>query len=480
MRPTYIRVLALAAFLLGTLCEGLSAAQSCPDPSKMPPPCAPAITNRDCIIVIERDSASAPLPIKLNRNSTVTLVVYKRPLDTVTADATFTDVATPDPTAALFAAFAPTLKAIVFEVDTRSVPFDKVDIQALAYSVRARPVLDQLQWIHHQQLSLQKTLEKSKNEKADPAASAVKRFLAFTTATTCNWREVDLVNELGKMKDPLEKAAGMDTGSGLSKGLREATDAAAKTYAGLAVNPTNENLTEIGKVLNDIVALQAELDASSASLVAAAASARETAKAADKLKTDDLVHTQSFRGGGRGSRAAVIKLKVEDARKKAIELGAVNLVWAETRWEVSAGAVFSALPNRAFQNTVQIVDGQIQLTPDGKPNTSITETTTRPSIVPFGLAHYRLGESARYDRRWAVLATGGMGISPYSGSTDFAAGITIGYRALFISPVAHFARDTRLTSGLKTGDSLGAGPPPLPTERFWKTSFGISISARVF
>jgi hypothetical protein len=100
--------------------------------------------------------------------------------------------------------------------------------------------------------------------------------------------------------------------------------------------------------------------------------------------------------------------------------------------------------------------------------------------VPFAFGHYRLAETARYDRRWAVLATGGMGISPYSGTTDFAAGMTIGYRALFISPVAHFARDTRLTSGLKTGDSLGASPPALPTERFWRTSFGIAVTAKIF
>ena len=87
---------------------------------------------------------------------------------------------------------------------------------------------------------------------------------------------------------------------------------------------------------------------------------------------------------------------------------------------------------------MQIVDGQVQLTPEGKPNTSITETTTRPSIVPFGLGHYRLWEGASYDRRWAVLATGGMGISPYSGSTDFAAGLTV-------------------VSGLGAGEISGAG-----------------------
>ena len=480
MRSIRTRVLLFTMILLGTTFNGLAAAQTCPPPPNLPPPCAPAITNRDCIIVIDRDSASTPLPVKLTRSATVTLIVHKRLLDVVTADATFTDIATPDPVAALFAAFSPNFKSIKFTESTRGlVELLSLDTTKAVVADRARPLLAQLKWIHEQQVSLQDQLKQSK-KLADAAAEATKKFLATPTATTCKWMDADLTSALNVLKGPLQQAVDMDTGSGLAKGLREATDGAAKAYAKLAENPTSENLAEIGRVLNAIVSLQAEIDASSTSLVAAATSARETVKAVDALKIGDLVHQQSFRGAGRSNRSASIKVKAEDARKKAIELGTVNLVWAETRWEVSAGAVFSALPNRTFQNTVQIVDGQIQLTPDGKPNTSITETTTRPSIVPFGLAHYRLGETARYDRRWAVLATGGMGISPYSGSTDFAAGITIAYRSLFISPVAHFARDTRLTSGLKTGDSLGAGPPPLPTERFWKTSFGICVTARVF
>ena len=501
MRPTNARVLVAALLLVGTAGVGWSAGQTptptstptaCPMPSalkeelKKLPLCSPAITNGDCVLLIERDSASSPLPVKLKKGAVATVIVHKRPLDSVTAEATFTDVAAPDPAAALYAAFSPHFKGITFQTDVANLLGRSIlgiratDVDRRVIPARAIPLFETLQWIHERQEKLKTALEVERKDKAELAATALKKFQALTTAETCTWDKNKLSVAVGELKPPLNAAADMETGTGLAKGLREATDAAAKAYAALASPPTAGDLEEVHRILNEVAADQAEIDASSASLVAAATAARDAGKALAELTADNLFFSQSLRGGGRGSRTVVVKLKAEDARKKTIELGAVNVTWAATRWEVSAGAVFSALPNRSFQNTVQIVDGQIQLTPDGKQNTSITETTTAPSIVPIALAHYRLAERAGYDRRWAVLATGGLGISPYSGSTDFAAGITIAYRSLFISPVAHFARDIRLTSGLKTGDSLGAGPPPLPTERFWKTSFGISVSAKVF
>ena len=198
----------------------------------------------------------------------MTLIVIKRPLDTVTADATFSDTATPDPVAELFKAFSPFFKGITVNTSTKGLqPFETVMMDDFTFPAasRARPVLAQLKWIYEQQVSLQKTLTKSNDDIAKPAADAVKAFLAKKTEETCAWNEASLALEKSKLKGLLDNAATMDTGSGLTKGLHEATENAAKTYAALAVNPNNENLSEIGRVLNEIVALQTEIDSSSAS-----------------------------------------------------------------------------------------------------------------------------------------------------------------------------------------------------------------------
>ena len=95
-----------------------------------------------------------------------------------------------------------------------------------------------------------------------------------------------------------------------------------------------------------------------------------------------------------------------------------------------------------------------------------------------GIAEYVAARGARLTRT-AFLLTGGLGISPYSKSADFAAGVSLSYRLHMVSPVVHFGRDVRLTNGLYLGEALGNGPPALSTERYWVRKFAIAITLRV-
>lgn len=447
--------------------------------------CSPALNNSSCSLTLDRDAPSSPLPVRLRRGAQLWVKVKKRPLDGISMDATFTDVASPDPLAALFAAFLPAAKQIQFSSrltggrgDMRNLTLDPNLFDPSSEVLK--PLLKKLQWIASQQELLIAALKTSKTT----IDEGVKVLRGFTSMKTSDWTGAFHVRqERDRVAAALDQPSRVDAQAGLGRGLREALAEAVKLYAAL---PGSEPLPpdlllDVGRLLNETASQQVEIDASSASIAAAATAAREAAATLRRLEPDScLDEVRLFTANAAHSRAVVLKIKSEDAlTKKAIDLATVSAVWAETRWEVSAGAIFSALPNRSFQNSARISDGKVQLV-DGKTDTVITETNATPSVVPLALAHWRLGETARYDRRWAAFLTGGLGVSPYSGSADFALGLTVGYRALFISPLIHFGRPVQLTSGLAPGQSLGPTPPSLPTERVWKPAAGVAVSGRVF
>src|ERR1039457_3369217 len=68
--------------------------------------------NPTCDINIDRETPSSPLPIRLDRNATATIFVSKRPLEKIQFDATYTDVAQPDPFVTIFQSFITPLKAV--------------------------------------------------------------------------------------------------------------------------------------------------------------------------------------------------------------------------------------------------------------------------------------------------------------------------------------------------------------------------------
>jgi hypothetical protein len=180
-------------------------------------------------------------------------------------------------------------------------------------------------------------------------------------------------------------------------------------------------------------------------------------------------------------RTDSIKLSAVDMLvNSSTDLGSVTIKWGSTTsWEVSMGVLFSTLPNRTFQTSPLIVNGQPQPDASGKTNTIVTETISRPTVVPLALGHFRVRETAIGDKRVAFLLSGGIGISPYSGVTDFASGVTVSYRLFMLSPLVHFGRDVRLTNGLAVGQTLGSSPPTLTTERYWVKKFGLALTIRL-
>jgi len=155
----------------------------------------------------------------------------------------------------------------------------------------------------------------------------------------------------------------------------------------------------------------------------------------------------------------------------------ITVNYADTRIETSAGVMISALPSRSFAASA-VYSG----TPPTVSNVVVQESDTRPLIVPYAAVHVRLGSGWLWPdhRRGAVYATVLAGVNPNTTTADFGAGLSIAWRTLTLSPVAHFAHDVRLTGGFTNGESLGASfTGTLPTQQFWTTSFGLGIGIRV-
>lgn len=144
------------------------------------------------------------------------------------------------------------------------------------------------------------------------------------------------------------------------------------------------------------------------------------------------------------------------------------------RLEASAGTFFSTLPIRSFSVTPVF-------TKDVITDKTISQNVLHPTVVPFAAANYRLTDDLAWTR-WKsnLYLTGGVGINPNTVSADFATGLSLSWRALMISGLAHFGHDVRLTQGLEVGQSLGPGfNGNLPTHTFWTTSFAVGVSIRV-
>jgi len=348
----------------------------------------------------------------------------------------------------------------------------------------AQPLLRQLRWIATRHLALEADLDAS-TAVAKRTADALD---AFRNVTSDEWSShvPSLTISLSQIVGELKKAAGIDTGAGQAAGLRDALEEATKAYGALAASPSpppDKVLRDINTTLDGVTANQSRIDGSTGSLVAAASAARDAADIISKIDPMSALAFQQSWGNSsaQGGRSVSLKLSKSDAlSKETTELATVTAVWTDSRWEVSTGALFSGLVDRTFKNTAVIVDGKPQTDSAGKINTMITESDTRPTVVPVALAHFRLWEGARYDKHVAAHATGGVGVNPYSGSAEAALGGSISYRSIVFSLLGHYGRENRLTNGLKPNDSLGSQPPDLPTERAWTWSTAVAVTARIF
>jgi hypothetical protein len=176
----------------------------------------------------------------------------------------------------------------------------------------------------------------------------------------------------------------------------------------------------------------------------------------------------------------------------------ITMLYAEPRFEVSAGAFLSWLNNRTFSN---VTDVTITNGTPAPSDVKLMETkTTRPLIIPFAAGNYRVSPEFTWPgwlggRRGAIYGTLGVGLNPYNTQVEYFGGFSISWRYLMISPVYHLGHDTHLTQGEEVGQiwcqygggatatsmpPACAGAPPAPsTKTFWTGAFAVGISVRV-
>jgi hypothetical protein len=92
--------------------------------------------NPTCDIKIDRETPSSPLSIRMDRNATANITVSKRPLEKIQFDATYADVAQPDPFVTIFSSFITPLKAVTIGVSLSGNPTGR-----LGSFLRTKPAL---------------------------------------------------------------------------------------------------------------------------------------------------------------------------------------------------------------------------------------------------------------------------------------------------------------------------------------------------
>jgi hypothetical protein len=181
---------------------------------------------------------------------------------------------------------------------------------------------------------------------------------------------------------------------------------------------------------------------------------------------------------------------VASSAKTAI--ATVTVLYADPRFETSAGAVFSFVHNRTFTNQT------ITSTPPGSTavpgSMLIFQNKTAPEVVPFVAGHYRIGHDFMLgQRRSAFYATAWLGLNPYTTLPEYGAGPTFSWRSFMISALYNRAHESVLTPGLTVGmtvcspsSTVGMTPPPCnpapaapTTQTRAINAFAIGLSVRI-
>jgi hypothetical protein len=454
--------------------------------------CQSATLNGTCFVEIDREKPVSPLPIRVTSTAEVTLRVHKRPLEQILFDVTVVETAAPDPLGAIFSAFVTPLKSFVGTL-TISPPGPPVPPPPPAVRSQADLVAEALNDIGAQQETAATAMAPVEQE-IKRAGKTLRAFQTYTKNWDASWwkerrQEFSCVvlqaSMIGGQTCPAGKPVGtLPLPVGVIRALRERVTNVTKQYATLSLSATTATPNLIAK-MNEVSSFQDQLEASLASLRTAQAALVDAATLINGIDEAKVSPTQDYPLGGASTyanRQATVKITAQDMISKATTgLGTVVINWGGTRWEMSGGALFSALQSRTYQNSPIIVNGQPKLDAAGKISTRITESDTRPMIIPAVMAHYRFleGVPSGQTQRLALLWTAAVGVNPYSGSADIATGPTFSYRGLMVTPALHFTRDLRLTNGLIVGQELGSAPPTLSTERYWVRKFAVGLSYRV-
>jgi hypothetical protein len=181
------------------------------------------------------------------------------------------------------------------------------------------------------------------------------------------------------------------------------------------------------------------------------------------------------------------------APSQKTSLETITVLYANPIFEVSAGALFSTLPNRTFTNQTTVTPA-----PGGFPsitNVSIIQADSKPEILPFAAANWRLGPEFVWPggRRGAVYFSLAAALNPYNALPEFGGGFSLSWRALLFTPMYHLAHGSHLTQGetpnmvwCNSSATAGATPPPCSpappapsTKAYWTSAFGLGVSVRI-
>jgi hypothetical protein len=433
-----------------------------------PKPCSPSLSNSTCFIQIDTALPVSPLPIQLNSGAAVTLIVKKRGVEKILVETEWKEIDTPDPALEIVKSFLPSLAKLRLESFTKMMldrpsefpSVERVKLQQNETDDILMGLRDSLDAANTKLKELAEiTVAKCENTAFSSAQTDALNHIAAATAGSTSLRAMDesikrATAELTKLMDAEtvdeKKISRFRTAIEQIDAKRARQAAVLKT-----INDAQDALRAIEKVLTEKPPAGKPVPPC-------------------EFRTDDPITPPT--GNWLGT-TATIKLTAVDAvagTKKT--LSTITLSWNTTRWEISAGAIFSSLPDRSFSTTRNVVNGAAQ--PDA--NKFVTaQTINRPTVVPVALAHYRLSEKlTATHRRLAFLLTGGIGVNTTSGTADFIGGVSIGYRSLLFTPAVHFGRDSKLTNGVRIGSSFADSVTP-PTQRVWTPAFAIGITYRI-
>jgi hypothetical protein len=172
----------------------------------------------------------------------------------------------------------------------------------------------------------------------------------------------------------------------------------------------------------------------------------------------------------------------------------ITVLYADPRFEVSTGALFSMLPNRSFANQTLVTQNSGASPTPG--NVVISQTIARPTVVLFAGGNWRVCHDFRWwdKRRGAVYLTGTAGVNVNNTAAEFGVGPSLSWRSVMFSVLYDWGHDVRLTQGEFVGQvwcnqtapsSNGlipkcSGNPPSPSaEKYWRGSVAFGISVRV-
>lgn len=179
------------------------------------------------------------------------------------------------------------------------------------------------------------------------------------------------------------------------------------------------------------------------------------------------------------NKKATIKVTAqEQLGKTSADVATIVITWQSTNWELSTGILLSSLVNRSFSNApIYNPDGTPSGDGSGKVLTKVSVSPTYPSVVfPLVMVDFKLHTFQKYEGKWSIVASGGIGANLSSKTTDFAGGPSLQYRSILITPSFHYGRQAQLTNGVHLGDRLGTSPPALPVQNQWRPAGGLAIS----